>query len=100
MFDFFIIGHIYYIDKKWRGFDMEKNIELYTWTYCPFCKKAVELLDSKGYKYVEHLIDNDQEKKQELTKQTGQSTVPYVFIDGDLIGGFDDLKKMDDEGKL
>ncbi len=79
---------------------MEKNIELYTWGYCPFCKRAIQLLDRRGLKYVEHNIEEDEDKRQELIKETGQSTVPYVFIDGELIGGFDDLKKLDDQGKL
>ena len=79
---------------------MEKKIELYTWSYCPFCQNAKRLLDSKGYKYEEHVIDNDDEKRQELIGKTGQNTVPYVFIDDELIGGFDDLKAMDDAGNL
>ena len=73
---------------------------LYTWSYCPFCQNAKKLLDNKGYKYEEHILDNNDDKRQELKNETGQGTVPYVFIDGELIGGFDDLKKLDDEGKL
>lgn len=79
---------------------MAKKIELYTWSYCPFCTNAKNLLNSKGYEYEEHLIDNDDAKRQELIKSTGQDTVPYIFIDGKLIGGYDDLKKMDDQGHL
>lgn len=79
---------------------MNKKIELYTWSYCPFCKNAKKLLDSKGYKYDEYILDNNEEKRLELKAKTGQGTVPYVFIDGELIGGFDDLKKLDDKGKL
>ncbi len=79
---------------------MEKNIELYTWTYCPFCQGAKQLLDSKGLKYQETILDDNEERRKELKAETGQGTVPYVFIDGELIGGFDDLKKLDSEGKL
>lgn len=79
---------------------MDKKFELYTWSYCPFCQRAKSLLDSKGYKYDEYVIDNDNDKRQELIDKTGQRSVPYVFIDDKLIGGFDDLKKMDDEGNL
>ncbi len=77
-----------------------KKIELYTWSYCPFCIKAKQLLDNKGMEYKEHVIDNDPDKKKELFKTTGQDTVPYVFIDGELIGGCDDLIAMDKAGKL
>lgn len=79
---------------------MDKKIELYTWTSCPFCKNAKKLLDNKGYEYKEYVIDNDEEKRQELINDTDQDTVPYVFIDGKLIGGYTDLKQLDSEGKL
>lgn len=79
---------------------MDKYIELYTWSYCPFCQKAKMLLDSKGYKYDEVVLDDKDARRQELLERTGQNTVPYIFIDYVLIGGYDDLKKMDDEGRL
>lgn len=79
---------------------MDKKIELYTWSYCPFCQNAKRLLESKGYKYDEIKLDNDEKKREELIAQTGQSTVPFVFIDGELIGGYDDLKALDDKGQL
>lgn len=79
---------------------MDKKIELYTWSYCPFCQNAKRLLDNKGYKYEEHVLDDNEEKRLELKTKTGQGTVPYVFIDGELIGGFDNLKEMDDKGRL
>ena len=46
------------------------------------------------------MIDGNDEKKKELFDQTNQDTVPYVFIDGNFIGGFDDLNKMNKEGNL
>lgn len=79
---------------------MDKKIELFTWSYCPFCVKAKELLDSKGYEYDEVVLDTNDVRRQELIERTGQESVPYVFIDYVLIGGYDDLKKLDDEGKL
>lgn len=79
---------------------MDKKIELYTTKFCPFCSRAKALLDDKGYKYDLHELDNDRAKRKELEEKTGQNTVPYVFIDGDLIGGYDDLKALDDQGKL
>lgn len=79
---------------------MDKKIELYTTRFCPFCSRAKALLDHKGYKYDLYELDQDQTRKKELEDETGQNTVPYVFIDGELIGGFDDLKALDDQGKL
>lgn len=77
-----------------------KRVELYTWIFCPFCVNARQLLDQKGIEYVEYNIQKDNAKKKELLDQTGQDTVPYVFIDGVFIGGYDDLKALDVAGKL
>lgn len=79
---------------------MEKKFELYTWSTCPYCANAKRLLDSNGYEYEEHVIDNDEDMRQELIKSSGQSTVPYIFLNGKLIGGFDDLQLLNEEGKL
>lgn len=79
---------------------MNKKIEIYTWSYCPFCVNAKKLLDNKGYKYEEHILDNDDKRRKELIKETGQDTVPIIFIDNKFIGGFDDLNEMNNQGKL
>lgn len=77
-----------------------KTADLYTWKFCPFCVNAKKLLDEKGISYQEHSIDNDEDKKRDLLEETGQDTVPYVFLDGKFIGGYDDLVALDKEGKL
>jgi glutaredoxin 3 len=35
-----------------------------------------------------------------MVERTGRMTVPQIFIDDFHVGGFDDLKALDDEGKL
>jgi len=76
------------------------KIRLYTWTYCPFCIKAKRLLDEREIPYMEIAIDGDNAKKQELYKETGQSTVPFIFIDKKFLGGSTDLEKYINNGKL
>lgn len=76
------------------------NILIYTWTYCPFCVKAKKLLDDKKFPYKEIIIDSNDAKKRELYERTGQSTVPFIFIDGEFIGGYIELKALNDQGKL
>lgn len=76
------------------------KVELYTWTYCPYCKRAKNLLEEKNISYQEYPIDNDAEKKKELYEKTNQDTVPFIFINGKFIGGYSELKKLDDQGKL
>lgn len=76
------------------------NAELYTWSNCPFCIRAKKLLEAKGISYTDHNIDNNDEKKNELYQQTNQKTVPFIFINGEFIGGYTELKELDDAGKL
>ena len=77
-----------------------KKAKLYTWEYCPFCKRAKSLLESKNISYKEYNIEGNIEKKNELFKETGQNTVPYIFIDDEFIGGYDQLVELDNKGKL
>ncbi|MTI81375.1 MAG: glutaredoxin 3 [Firmicutes bacterium] len=76
------------------------KVELYTWANCPFCIQAKDLLDQKKIPYTEFNIDNNEKKRDELYKKTKQKTVPFVFINDELIGGYTELKNMDATGKL
>lgn len=69
-----------------------KNVEIYTFATCPFSIKAKGLLDKNEVVYTEHVIDEAGLK--ELSKKTGHPTVPQLFIDGKLIGGYSDLKEV------
>lgn len=73
---------------------------VYTKNYCPFCQMAKSLLTNKGIEFEEIYLGNDVEKMMELAKKTGMKTVPQIFIGDQLIGGYDDLKSMNDSGKL
>ncbi|XVN42828.1 MAG: glutaredoxin 3 [Candidatus Rickettsia vulgarisii] len=78
---------------------------IYTITTCPFCHNAKELLDKKHVKYEEIVVNKMDEKEQDETremlfKRTGQKTVPQIFINDKSIGGFSDLKALDESGKL
>ncbi len=79
---------------------MERKFILYTWSTCPYCKSAKELLDSKGYKYEEHSLDNDDDMRQRLISSTGQSVTPYIYLNDHFLGNFDDLILLEEEGKL
>lgn len=77
------------------------NIEIYTKKDCPFCHKAKELLREKGQQFTEIDVERDQEKlKEMLERSRGRKTVPEIFIDGELIGGFDELRDLANKGEL
>ena len=68
------------------------KIEIYTTTICPFCHAAKKLLDVKGADFSEISLSKEPQLRDAMiTRANGSSTVPQIFIDGDYIGGADDL---------
>ena len=77
------------------------KIEIYTKAFCPYCTRALRLLDAKGVEIEEFDISMGGPKRTEmLDRAGGRSTVPQIFIDGHHIGGSDDLAALEREGKL
>lgn len=77
------------------------NIEIYTWTTCPYCVRAKGLLDSKGVTYIEYNITGDDGARTKMIARTGgPKSVPQIFINDKHIGGCDDLHALDKQGKL
>ena len=76
------------------------NIEIYTKATCPFCVRAKALLNSKGAAFEELAIDGDMATREVMIERSGRSTVPQIFIDGQHIGGCDDLHALDARGGL
>lgn len=77
------------------------DILIYTKNFCPYCTAAKELLKSKNVTYTEKNVEKDQTALTEmLSRSEGRTTVPEIFINGKLIGGFDNLSALDQEGKL
>lgn len=64
---------------------------VYSKTVCPYCTQAKKLLESKGIEYVEINVDTNAAGRDVLVEK-GLRSVPQIFHNGDLIGGFDKLK--------
>ena len=79
---------------------MEKKIVIYTTNYCPYCRAAKALLTAKGVAFSEINVEGDDVKRDWLSRQTGQSTVPQIFVDNVSYGGFEDIQNLDKQGKL
>lgn len=75
-------------------------VTVYTKDYCPYCTQAKELLNSLGVKYEEVDITNTPEKIDELVNKSNMRTVPQIFIGDKCLGGFSDIAKLHEEGKL
>jgi glutaredoxin 3 len=77
-----------------------KAVEIYTKTYCPYCRRAKELLRIKGVNFIEYDVTTDPAGEKEMRLRSGQDTVPQVFIGGNPVGGCSDLFELDEKGEL
>ncbi len=77
------------------------QVEIYTKAFCPYCTRALRLLDGKGTEYVEHDITMGGAKRAEMIQRAGgRTTVPQIFIGERHVGGSDDLAALDRSGGL
>ena len=76
------------------------KIQLYTTRWCGYCVRAKALLEGKGLDYEEIRLDEDPAFRQRLFDTTGGWTVPQIVIDGEPIGGYTELWRLDKEGRL
>lgn len=77
------------------------KVEIYTKFLCPYCTRAKALLTKKGVTFEEHDISTGGPLRAEMLERSGgRMTVPQVFINGEHIGGSDDLTALDRAGKL
>jgi len=80
---------------------MTAKVEIYTTFACPFCVRAKALLDGKGVAYTEYDVSAGGAKRQEMVDRVpGARTVPQIFINDVAIGGSDDLRELEYDGKL
>ena len=77
------------------------KIEVYTKGFCPYCHRAKALLDAKGAVFEEIDVSMGGPRRAEMIDRAkGGTTVPQIFIDGQHIGGCDDMMALDRAGKL
>lgn len=77
------------------------RVEVYATATCPYCRRARALLEQKGIAY--ELIDvgaNPERRAEMIGRAGGRRTVPQIFIDGQGIGGSDELHALDRAGRL
>lgn len=77
------------------------RVEIYSKSTCGFCFRAKRLLDEKGVFYEEYELTWGSPRREEMIQRAGgRTTVPQIFINGEHIGGCDDLHRLDRDGKL
>ena len=77
------------------------RVLMYSTGFCPYCRMAERLLESKGVKDIEKVrVDLLPERRKEMMDKTGRRTVPQIYIGTTHVGGFDDLAALDEAGGL
>jgi len=76
-------------------------VKMYTTAGCPFCMMAERLLAARGVTDIAKIrVDLDASRRAEMTRQTGQYTVPQIYIGEKHIGGYRELAALQHAGKL
>ena len=76
------------------------QVTIYTKPYCPYCIRAVSLLEKKGVEFTEIEAGGDPDKRREMMQRSGRSTYPQIFIGERHIGGCDDMMALERRGEL
>jgi glutaredoxin 3 len=76
------------------------EIVVYSSPFCGYCSAAKRLLDKKGVRYTEIDVIADPDQRKVMMERSGRRTVPQIFVGERHIGGFDDMKALDDAGGL
>lgn len=76
------------------------KVVMYTTAVCPFCVNAKQLLKSKGVDFEEIRVDREPKLRERMMAESGQRTVPQIWVGETHVGGFTDLWALDKSGKL
>ena len=73
---------------------------MYATGWCGFCERARALLERKGVRYTEIDLESEPKRRAEMIERSGRRTVPQIFIDGQPIGGSEELEELEASGAL
>ena len=78
-----------------------KNITVYMGPMCSYCDAAKRLLNKKNIPFKEINIALEEGKMEEMLKKSnGMKTIPQIFIEDHHIGGYDELRTLENKGEL
>ena len=76
------------------------EVIMYSKNPCPYCSNAKRFFEEKGIEYTVIDLTNKPEEMQAIKDKTGWRTVPIIMINGKMIGGYTDMKALDETGEL
>lgn len=77
-----------------------KKVKIYTKDPCPYCVRAIQFMTNKGISFEEVDLTGQDDEINRIKQETGWMTVPIIMIGDEVIGGYTDLKALDDAGEL
>ena len=75
-------------------------VQMYATAICPYCVRSRHLLERKGVRFEEIRVDRDRDQLPVMIQRSNRTTVPQIFIGDYHVGGYDDMARLDDAGKL
>ena len=77
------------------------QVKIYSSDYCPYCHRAKALLRERGVsEWEEIVVDGQPDVRAAMAQLVGRTSVPQIFINGQHVGGCDDLHALDARGGL
>ena len=80
--------------------DAAPVVVMYCTSWCGYCARARRLLEAKGVRFEARDIEAEPHRRAEMRTRSGRTSVPQIFIGAVHVGGYDDLKALDDAGQL
>ena len=68
------------------------KVKVYSTNMCPWCVRVKDFLKENSVEFEEINVGTDQEKAKEMVQKSGQTGVPVVDIDGQIVVGFDEAR--------
>lgn len=76
------------------------KVLMYGTRFCPYCRMAERLLEKKGVQPQKIMVDQDPALRAEMTRRTGRTSVPQIFIGETHVGGYTELAGLERVGRL
>ena len=76
------------------------RVEVYHKTWCSYSRAALALLKEKGVRFEDIDVTDDEIREHEMIERAHATSVPQIFVDGESIGGYDELAALDAHGLL
>lgn len=79
---------------------MTANVRMYSSSWCPYCIRAKQLLERKNIAFEEINVDGQPQLRSKMMQESGQRTVPQIWINEVHVGGCDDLFALERANRL